>query len=103
MEQKAFDAGKLYYDMSNYSSAVVSLENMLKDFPGSDKEEEVRYLIAKSSYDLAINSIYTRQEERYNQTIDKCDVFIKKHPESDFINEILKFRSNSQEAIKNLE
>lgn len=99
LEKKSFDSAKLYYQIGNYSSAIQSFENMLKDFPGSEKEEEARYLIVKASHQWAQNSIYTRQEERFRKTIERCDLFIKKHPRSPKKEEVISFKTESQKEL----
>ena len=102
LEEKAYDEGRLYYNMKSYSSAIRSLENLLKDFPGGVFQEEARYLIAKASYDWAQNSIYLRQEERFHETIDRCDLYIKRHEDSERAEEIIKFKNNCLTALKQL-
>ena len=88
MEKKSYSQGKLYYDLKSYQSAVSSLENTLKDFPETDRAEEIRYLIIKSSEELARNSIYEKMQRRLEKTIDLCDAFKRKYPESPKQNEI---------------
>lgn len=65
LEKKAFAQGKLYYDTGQFQAAVVSFQNMLNTYPGSANDEEAKYLMVKSSYVLAENSIVTKRQERY--------------------------------------
>ena len=99
-EIKEFEAGKLYFNMKKYSAAVVTLENMLKNFPGTKDEEEARYLIVKAQYLLAKNSIYTVQEERYSDALKSSERFLKKYTESKFLDDVVEFKKNSLEEIK---
>ena len=82
LEVKSYEEGKLYYDLRNYQSAMSSLENTLKDFPETKRAEELRYLIIKSSEELAKNSIYEKMQLRLEKTIELSDKFLKKHPRS---------------------
>ena len=82
LELKSIAQGQLYYDIGQYQAAVASFQNTLKDFPESKKVEEIRFLILKSSFVLATNSIYEKQQERYLETIEHFNTFIKKHPDS---------------------
>jgi outer membrane protein assembly factor BamD len=82
LELKSFTQGELYYKIGQYQAAVTSFQNTLKDFPESKKVEEIRFLILKSSFILASNSIYEKQAERYNETIAHYNTFVKKHPNS---------------------
>jgi outer membrane protein assembly factor BamD len=100
LEQKAYEQGKLYFDLRNYTSAVHSLENLLKDFPESVNAEEVRFMILKSAFLLAENSFYERQKERYEQALDKYDDFTKKFPSSTYKAEAREMRRQSREKLK---
>ena len=103
MEHKEFESGKMYYDTRNYSSAIQALENMLKDYPESNKMEAARYLIAKASYDLAQNSIYQKQEERFKKTVERCDSYIKKHKEASHSEEVMNFKEASIQKIEKIQ
>jgi len=98
-EVKEFEAGKLYYNMKKYGAAVVTLENMLRSYPGTKDEEEARYLIAKAQYSWAENSIYTLQEERYADALKSCERFIKKYDESKYLKEIIGYKDNSLKEL----
>ena len=69
LSYKSFENAKQYYTTENYKSAIISLNNVLIDFPGNEYREEIQFLILKSSYDLAIRSISTKFEERLHNTI----------------------------------
>ena len=64
---KAFENAKQYYTTSNYKSAIVALDNVLINYPSFNNREEVHFLIVKSTYLLAINSINNKVEERLKQ------------------------------------
>ena len=55
-----------YYKLGQYQSAVKSFEILLKDFPGSAFETEAKYLLVKSSFELAENSI---EEKKKSATV----------------------------------
>lgn len=102
MELKSFETAMLYYQMKNYSSAIKSFENLLRDYPGSEKAEEALFLIAKASREWADNSIFTRQQERFTETIERCDLFKKKYPRSEYIDKINDYKNKCQEALKDI-
>lgn len=85
LEEKAFNNAKLYYLTEDYKSATVALQNMLEDFPDSPHREEIEFLIVKSSYLLAINSIDSKKEERLNETIEHYHKFVDSFQDSEFI------------------
>ena len=100
LENKAFEQGKLYYDVNKYISCIVSLENMLKDFPETAKEEEIRFLILKASYNYAKNSIFEKKGERYEDTINKYNQYIKRFSSSENLKNAEKIYKNSLTEIK---
>ncbi len=102
LEQKTFMEGRLYYNVRQYRAAIVVLENLLKDFPETSNAEQVRLLIAKSSYDLAVNSIYTKQEERYKKVVGYANDYLGKFSDSDNADEVRTIYNNSVKKLKSL-
>lgn len=99
-EEKAFAEGELYYNMRQYQSAVASFDNLLRDYPESSDVERVRYLIAKADYLLSENSIVEKKQERYTETIRRCDDFLAKHPTGQYSKEIRQIKKDAQQALK---
>lgn len=102
LEEKAFAEGELYFDLRQYQSAVISFDNLLRDYPESPDAERVRYLIAKSSFALSENSVVEKKNERYNETMTRCNDFLEKYPQSKYAKEIRDIHKKSEQAIKNL-
>lgn len=102
LEEKAFDQAVLYYDLKQYQSATHSFENLLKEFPESPDVERVRYLMAKASYLLAENSVYTKKPERYEEAIAYADNFENRYQSSRYLREIRTIRKDSDKKIKDL-
>lgn len=100
LEKKAFDNAKLYYLTENYKSATVALKNMRRDFPDSPHREEIEFLIVKSSYLLAVNSIESKKEERLNETIENYHKFVDAYQDSEYIE---KAESYYADAIRELD
>lgn len=100
METKAFEQGQLYYNLSEYLSAISAFDNMIKDFPDSKRVDEVRYLVLKSSYEWAKKSVYDKREERYNETLKRIKQFKNKHAKSKYIDEAQEIEKNTLEALK---
>ena len=100
LEKKAFGEGQLYYDLRQYQSAVISFDNLLRDYPESPDVERVRYLIAKSSYLLSENSVIEKKVDRYAETAIRCNDFLEKYPNSKFVKEIKDIKKDSEKARK---
>jgi outer membrane protein assembly factor BamD len=88
LEQKVYEEGKLYFDLRNYQSATHVFENLLKDFPETRNAEEVRYLIIRSAFLLAENSVVDKQEERYQETINRAKTFLTRYKASAYTREV---------------
>jgi outer membrane protein assembly factor BamD len=82
LEKKSFQDSRLYFQLRNYKSAVISLKNTLKDFPESEYREEIMFLIVKSSYLLARNSMEEFRMERLQETINEYYAYIDEFPKS---------------------
>jgi outer membrane protein assembly factor BamD len=100
LEIKAFEQGQLYYNIGKYVSSIVSLENMLRDFPETAKEEEIRFLILQASYNYAKNSIFEKKIERYKDTIERYNQYIKRFSNSKNIKKAKKIYNDSLAALK---
>jgi outer membrane protein assembly factor BamD len=87
LETKAFNLAKLYYQVEEYKAAVVALNNVLKDYPGSQYKEEILFLIFKSTYYYASGSIETKQRERYSAAEMDYKKFASSFPESKYMRE----------------
>ena len=84
LETKAFDSARLYYDMTQYQSAVQTFERVLQDYPDSDRAEEIRFRIADSHLRLADNSVVAKRRERYEDAGDAIALYLKKYPEGQY-------------------
>lgn len=103
LEEKAFDSGKLYYEVRQYASAVQALDNLLKDFPETKRLEEVKYYIILAAFEYAENSVIDKQEERYRDVLKRTENFISKHSKSSYINEVRTINKKTEIKLENIE
>jgi outer membrane protein assembly factor BamD len=102
LEEKVFAEGQLYYDLRQYQSAVLSFDNLLRDYPESPEAEHVRYLIAKASFLLSDNSVVEKKAERYATTVVRCNDFLEKYPTGKYSKEIKQLRREAEVAQKSV-
>jgi outer membrane protein assembly factor BamD len=100
LEEKSFAEGQLYFDLRQYQSAVISFDNLLKDYPESPDAERVRFLIAKANYLLSENSVVEKKEERYQEAIKRCEEFIAKYPGGKYTKETQQIKKDCQKELK---
>jgi outer membrane protein assembly factor BamD len=102
LERKSFEDAKLYYTIGEYKPAIITLRNSIRDYPDSQYREESEFLILKSQYLYARNSIFIRQEERFNDVLVSYKSFHENFPDSEFSNEADKLREESVRGIKDV-
>jgi len=102
LEQKSFLTAKLYFKLGEYQSATITLKNCLKEYPDSRHREELMYMIVKSNFLLAENSIESKRAERYQNTVTEYYSFIDEYPESQYVSEIESMYKQSVDKIKKL-
>ena len=87
LEKKSYEIAKNYYHTEFYQAAVCSFKNMLVDFPETKHREELSFLIIKSNYLYAINSIESKKEERLKASIDAYLSFVDVFSNSGYLKE----------------
>lgn len=80
LEMKAYYQGILYYNLGKYNAAITSFDNMLSEYPESSHAEHSRFLILKSSYEFAVNSIYEKRAQRLDEAKDRYKDYITRYP-----------------------
>lgn len=102
LKDKSYLNAKLYYEVGDYKAAVVSFRNSLERYPATKHREEMLYLITKSNYELARNSIPALQRERYMNVMESYYNYIGEFPEGKHTKEIKKMHQEAQEYISKL-
>lgn len=87
LETKSYNNSKLYYKLGYYSSAIIAINNTLKDFPDTEYREELLFILLKSQFDYAENSVISKQKERYEYAIEKYYALLDAFPNSSFLKE----------------
>jgi len=102
LERKAFEEGKLYYDLKRYQASIQSFENLLKDFPETLDAEQVRYLVARSAYLWASNSFVEKQQERFELALEKTQDYLDLFANGPNNKEVETMLNKSREKLKSL-
>lgn len=95
LEKKGFDNAYQYYKMRSYKAAIVALNNFKDNFPDSHYLEEVTYLVIAAEYKLALQSISSKQPDRFKAVIEHYKEFIDTYPQSAFLKEAEKYYGDS--------
>lgn len=98
--EKSYLSSKLYYKIGDYKAAIVAIRNSVKEFPNTKYREEQFFLILKSSYLLADNSVPEKRRERFQSAIDEYYTFISEYPNSKYVDEAKKMYDASMKVLQ---
>lgn len=82
LHKKAYSNAMLYYQIGDYKASTVAFANAIKDFADLPQKEEFEYLIVKSHYLYAKNSILQLQVERYKKALEASKEFYAEHSQN---------------------
>ena len=99
LEMKAYKGAWLYYHMEDYLAAHYALKNVLKENADNRYREEILYFTAMSSYKYALNSVPTKQRERYMTFVDDYFNIISEFPENEHRKELDGLYAKAQKYI----
>jgi outer membrane protein assembly factor BamD len=87
--------------MSDYKAAIVSLNNVLKDYPDTKSKELILYSILQAKYQYAINSVYDKRRERLTVASDAYDELIAGFPVGEYTDKALTIKKNISKELNN--
>lgn len=95
LEKKAFDISMLYYKMGDFKAAIISLNNLLKEYPDTREREMVLYSLLDAKYKYAVNSVPEKKQERLESALDAYRTIQTEYPTG-------KYADKSESIHKNL-
>jgi outer membrane protein assembly factor BamD len=99
LEKKDIDIAMLYYKMSDYKASIVSLNNVLKDYPDTKSKELILYSILDAKYQYAINSVYDKRHERILAASDAYDDLIAGFPVGEYSEKAAEIKKNISKEL----
>lgn len=103
LEKKAITTADLYFKLKEYQAATQSYKNVLKDYPDTRSAAEIRLQILKASFDLAINSVDSKKEERLEGTIEAYKDVKERHADNaDLMADADKIYNSAIERLKKI-
>ena len=103
LEKKDFEISKQYYTIRDYKSAIKALDNFIANYPGTPFREGAMYYEFLASYEIAINSIFEKQEKRLQDLLVLYANIMRYYPEtiySEDLNNKYKFMCQMFLSIK---
>ena len=100
LEMKDYKIAKMYYRMDDYAAAIKGFSNIVKDFPDSPHKEEILFLVVKSYYKYAYQSIEERQKDRHSGVVLAYNELISQFPQSKFAAEASEMKERSKKELE---
>ena len=101
LAEKEYETAKLYYNLgpytgnfisgqtsgNNYTSCVITAQNAMKDYPYCKQREDFAILILRAKYQMAVQSVAEKKEERMRDAVDEYYTFKNDFPDSKYMAE----------------
>ena len=85
IEEKVYEGANQYKRMEDFSSSVLTYENILKDFPDTKYREDIYFNIYDAYYLLALKSLQQKKNERIDQALKAYVNFADRYPNSEYM------------------
>ncbi|MCS5491590.1 outer membrane protein assembly factor BamD [Algoriphagus limi] len=106
-ERKAYEESQMYYRLKDglfpgdfYRACIVNFQNFAKDFPESEYNEELAYKLVEVSTGYAVNSVFSKKEERLNDVFTYALNFYRRYPDSKFTAEVKNYEAEAREELE---
>lgn len=99
LEKKYFEIAKQYYHTERYTAAIVAFDTFNEEYLGSQFKEEALFIRFKSAYELGMNSILSKKEERLGNAKFAYSKFTRSFPESEYMNDANKMLEDVEEEL----
>lgn len=104
LAQKMYDQAKLYYNLglyggNNYRACVVTVDNLLKEYPDSKVREDAIFLVLKSKAKEAELSVEEKKFERYSEVVDEYYRYINEYQNGKYQKEANKILKEARKVV----
>ena len=101
LELKDYNNAQLYYNLGYYKAAAISFGLVSENFPDSKKSDEYKLQVIRSYYKYAELTTEDKQTERFEKVVSECSDFSERFTDSKFLAEVNKFKTQSNNYLKN--
>lgn len=84
---------------NNYEAAVITAHNAQNDYPYSKYREDLAYVIYRSRYEAAMNSVEEKREDRLREASDEYYTFVNEYPEGKYSALVSKLNAKVQKKL----
>ncbi len=102
LETKQATSALLYYNIAQYRAAATAYKSVMHNYPESPESDLYQFMIMKSMYKFATQSIPEKQEERFSNAISAYRELKDTYAQSKYIPEADKLFTLADENIKKI-
>ncbi|MDO4880804.1 MAG: outer membrane protein assembly factor BamD [Capnocytophaga sp.] len=102
LQQKSFEIAKGYDRIRDYQASIKAFDNFLIENPGSVFREEAMYIRLHSAYELAKNSVKSKEKQRFEDAKSLYENFIRIFPDTQYKNKAEKIYNDINKKISEL-
>ena len=84
LEKKDFEIAKQYYTIRDYRAAIKTNDNFIASFPGTKFREEALFTKFISLYEIALNSVIYKKEDRLKELQQQFNLILRYYPDTIF-------------------
>ena len=88
LEKKDFEIAKQYYTIRDYRAAIKTNDNFIASFPGTKFREEALFTKFISLYEIALNSVIYKKEDRLKELQQQFNLILRYYPDTVFKEDI---------------
>ena len=104
LEQKAYEIAYQYYltveYTRDYNAAIKAFDNFIYEFPGSKLRENALFYRLDSAYQLALNSVEHKKQERLETAKSYYESFVSKYTESEHLDDTKDMLENIEQELE---
>ncbi len=102
LEKKSFEIAKQYYTIRDYKAAIKANDNFTSSFPGTKFREGALYTKFLASYEIAVNSIDAKKQDRLEELVQQYNTILRYYPESLYLEDLDKKMEKINSDIENI-
>jgi outer membrane protein assembly factor BamD len=102
LELKEYKSAELYYNLGFYKAAATAFAQLINNYPDSQKADEYKLMVIKSTYDYARYSVDLKKEERFENVLNECADFYDRFPESKLVQDVEKMKEQTKNKINSI-
>ncbi len=99
LQKKSFENAYLYFKIEDYRAAILSFKNTIKFYPDVENRDEIEFLIVKSAYLYAKNSVDEEKITRYEMVFKYFNEYYKKNTKSAFYEQAKLLNKKAEEEL----